>query len=286
VNIAGAIQVPSLPKALEEGLRMKPDNRDNTVLHVSDLSVALEDGKCPRQLWLRLGEAKEKPPTAGILLMWENGAGMHERLVEVIGKGLPPGWYIHSIESNVVLPGPVFGRYDIILEGPDNILITVDFKTLRGRAFGYLTEAKPAHALQVQSYMLPTNATGGLVFYADREGQNSAKQFFVTRDDEAVKSAIARALEIQAMNEPPEILLPKLIIGKNKGPDSVKLTMPWQCSYCSFLDVSCEGALKKNLRNLGIIGYIPGEQADFEPKKGFGKLKDLVESLRTDRVPF
>lgn len=285
-TVAETIQVPNLPAALEAGLAAMPDEWDDSVVHVSDLSVALEGEGCPRQLWLRLGGAKRKPLTAGQMLMFDHGHRIHERLVELIAQGLEPGWYIHSVETPVELPGPVTGRYDTVLEGPEDTMIVVDFKTLRGRAFGYLNEARPAHALQVQGYGFGTNASGGLVFYVDREGQNAARQFFIPRNDQAVEDALRIVLAIAGSDTCPPILEPRLLITRNKGPDSVKIAQPWQCDYCQYLDVSCKGALPKKQRELGIIGYIAADNVDFKPKKGCEKLCELVESLRTDRVPF
>ena len=277
------ISIPDLPKALDTGLRNKLDDRNNSVLHVSDLSVALSDGNCPRALWLRLRGAAKRPLTAGMLLLFDHGHRIHERLIEVLEIGLVDGWHIQNVEQKIELPGPVYGRYDALLKGAKGERIIVDFKTIRGRAFGYLTEAKPSNVLQVQGYIKGADVDSGLVFYVDREGQNQARQFSVERDDDAVRSATSFAMEIRDRECAPDILQPKLDIGKNKGPDSVKLRMPWQCSYCQYIDVSCPGALAKNLRELGIIGYIDG---DFAPKKEFGKLAELVESLRDDVIPF
>ncbi len=273
------IPVPNLPQALEAGLRAQEenDNRDNSVLHVSDLAAAIDEA-CPRSLWLRLQGAKKKEPTTGMLLMWDHGRRTHERLIELML--LPKDWKIQAVEKPVVL-GPVIGRYDTrlfnALEGWE---IIVDFKTVRGRKFGYLDEAMPGHILQVQAYIAAADADGGLVFYVDREGQNFAKQFYVERNDDAVWQAIEECVRIMEAGEPPEILPPKLNIGKNKGPDSVKLEMPWQCSYCDYIDVSCPGALPKKMRELGIVGYVhKGDSDEFKPKVKGGDVVGVVEDL-------
>ena len=255
------LHVPSLPQALDRGLRKKKDTWGDDRVHVSDLAVAIGE-KCPRQLWLRIRGAKKKELSTGQLLMFDHGHRIHERLVEVMDTALPLGWHIFHVEKGVRI-GDVTGRLDIMLKHALGSRVVVDFKTLRGRAFGYLEEVRPAHKLQVQSYSMAVNADGGLVFYVDREGQNKPKQFFVERDDAKVKWAIAETLEV-AHGEQPGILLPQLVISKNKGPDSVKLKMPWQCEYCEYIDISCPGALPYEDRNNGIIGYLDGET--FKPK--------------------
>lgn len=282
-----AIAVPSLPQALETGLRGQRDDWDDSKLHISDLAVAIGE-KCPRQLWLRLRGAEKKPESAGKLLMFDHGHRIHERLIEIIRSGLNNGWKIQAVEKQVSL-GEITGRFDTRLwNETEGWEIIVDFKTLRGRAFGYLTEAKPSHVLQVQSYIAAADADGGLVFYVDREGENAARQFYVQRNDDRVWDAAETAIAIAKQEEPPPILEPKLKIGKNKGPDSVKLEQPWQCEYCEYSGPSCPGALPPNMRGLGIIGYL--DEGEFKPKKGFEILSPMVEEL-ADRqglspVPF
>lgn len=282
------IQVPSLPQALERGMRAEKNDRDESVLHVSDLAAYLEDGKCPRQLWLRLSGAEKKPPTAGQMLMFRQGSRMHEYIIPYLEAGLQAlgegDWHIEAIEEGVLLPGPTYGRFDARLTNGQNKII-VDFKTLRGRAFSYLQEPKPMHVLQVQGYIAGDDADGGLLFYLDREGQNQARQFYVQRDDERIREAIKYCMDIAKSETPPAYLQPKVKVGKNKGPDSVKLELPWQCSYCEYLDVACMGALPQNERNNGIIGYLE-EGNLFKPKEGFEHLAQFVEIEECQEVPF
>lgn len=277
------LSVPSLPQALEAGLREeeKNDDRDNSVLHVSDLAVAIGE-KCPRSLWLRLRGAERKEATLGQLLMFRHGKRIHIDLVNILK--LNNGWQIQAVEKPVIL-GPVVGRYDTrLFHSKEGWEIIVDFKSVRGRKFSYLKEAMPGHVLQVQAYIAAADADGGLVFYVDREGQNTAKQFYVQRDDQAVWFAVEECVKIRDSEIAPAILQPKLTIGKNKGPDSVKLEMPWQCSYCQYLDMSCPGALPKKYRELGIVGYVDGS---FKPKIKDERVIEIVEGLLApEPLPF
>ena len=275
--------IPDLPKALEEGMKKeKPSNEwDEKKLHVSDLAVSLEnpeDRKCPRQLWLRIHGAKKQELSAGKMLMFDNGQRLHDRVVELLRKGLPEGWNVEGAEESVSqqLPEGLTGRYDCLLSGPKNTLLVVDFKTLRGRAFSYLDKPKPSHELQVRTYAYALNASAGMILYIDREGQNYAKQFIIPRNDEQVKKAIEIAKSIVEGNIPPK-LKPSLDIRENKGPNSVKLKEPWQCSYCEYRDVSCNGAVPREFRTSKIIGYLNEE--GFEPKKQFENLRKVVEFL-------
>lgn len=273
------IPIPSLPQALETGLRNKKDDWGDDKVHVSDLAVAVGE-KCARQLWLRLNGYEKKEHTAGQLLMFDHGNRIHERLVEVIKQGLPEHWTIQAVEQEVSL-GTVTGRYDTrmfnLAEGYE---VIVDFKTTRGRAFNFLDKAKPAHILQVQAYMTGADADGGLVFYVDREGQNQARQFYVERDDEFVWWAVKNT-KLIAHGKCPPLLSPQVSVRENKGPDSVYLKQPWNCDYCDYLDVSCEGALPRAYRDLGIVGKI--KEGRFELSERIPEEVEDMVVLNIDR---
>ena len=277
------IAVPNLPQALEKGLRAQQDDWGDDKLHVSDLAVAIGE-KCALQLWLRLSGAKQRELTPGQMLMFRHGQRIHKDLVDLIGEGLPAGWEIQAVEKQVQL-GEITGRYDTRLFHETGVEIIVDWKTMRGRAFGWLKEAKPAHVLQVQSYVTAADADAGLIFYVDREGQNAARQFYVQRDDERVWWAVEQARAVRD-GDIPDVLDAKLQIKQNKGPDSVYLKQPWQCEYCEFLNVSCQGALPYNCRELGIVGKVSEDR--FTPSAGIpegveGLVRDLLDA---EKVPF
>lgn len=273
------IAVPNIPRALERAFQSADDAWDASKLHVSDLAVALDGEKCPRQLWLRVRGAEQRPLSLGQRLMFDHGHRIHQRMTQLLAKGLTGGWKLAAVELSVtdLLPDDMDGRLDTLLVGPNGERIVVDYKTVRGRAFQHLTEAKPAHVLQVRSYVRAMDADMGLVVYVDREGQNMVRQFPVTRDDKAVEDAIVKAQAIVAQKEPPPILPPQLEVKENKGPDSVKLKMPWMCDFCQFRDASCPGALPPEERTKEIVGYV--KAGAFEPKPEHEKLVPKVTAL-------
>ena len=271
------IAVPSLPQILEQSLRAESDTWNPLVLHISDLGYGIGE-KCPRQLWLRLRGAERRPDTPGEMLMFEHGKRIHIRLVEMLRPHLPPEWEIESVERAVSL-GPIRGSYDVrMFHKREGWELIIDFKSVRGRKFGYLKEADPKDALQVQGYQMAGDSDGGLLFYADREGQNFACQFYVERDDNRVESAMFSIIGIARSAEAPPILEPKLKIAANKGPDSVKLEMPWQCSWCRHIGLSCPGALPPKMRELGIVGHVDGD-GNFIPKVKDTEVVSVVETL-------
>ena len=102
------MRFPNLPQALEMGLIVAEDNsRDNSVLHVTDLSVTMEGEGCPRQLWLKLRGADKRKLTAGQMLMFWHGHRIHEDLTALLERGLPGEWEITGYEVPLDLLGIV-----------------------------------------------------------------------------------------------------------------------------------------------------------------------------------
>lgn len=282
------MKIPLLPQALEIGLQLNQGDRDDSVLHATDLAHTLPGEGCPRQLWLKLRGADKRELTAGQLLMFFHGNRIHEDVAKLLKAGLPAEWEITNTEHSMELDGIVGTCDAMMINRTTGDGLVVDFKTLRGKAFGFLNaegKPKPAHALQVQTYIyllaksLVFCADGGMVLYVDREGQNASVQFFVKHDDNAVKEAIEAAKAIRDGGEPP-ILDARLDISKNKGPDSVRLKMPWQCDYCGYRDISCPAALPYDYRNLGIVAKVDGDTlicADNVPAEVAGIVEGLLE---------
>ncbi len=269
-----------LAKALQEWHQL--GEWDSRVVHVSDLAVALPmpDGKCPRQLWLRLRGAEARPPTPGQTLMFSQGHALQRQVCDMIRP------YLHLAQDDweyaVNLRG-ITGRADWVLWWAGDSATVVDVKTLRGRAFQFQELPKPAHVLQVQAY-IEGLAEGvaedvkidGRLLYVDREGQNAFVDYEVERDPAAVSSAIEVAMMVAESETKPPRLQPVVSVRRNKGPDAVYVAMPWQCDYCPYLDVACDAALPRSQRQLGIVGY-KQEDGTFTAKKGLESWTEFVE---------
>ena len=268
----------NLVNALEKGIdKLQPVHEwNNDNIHVSDLAVFLSDSdrKCHRSLWMRLRGYKKKKYLPGKKLMFLQGNRLHEIAAELLKYGLKD-WYISATEYNVSdgLPDGVTGRTDLILSRGNELMI-VDFKTVRGGAFGYLNEPKESHKLQVRTYMYATGADYGAVLYIDREGQNFARQFPIEKDNFMVEAAIKKAKVIAEQKIMPEKMSPKIKTRKNKGPDAVYAELPWQCKYCDYLDVSCKGALPFEFRGNTVKGYLEGD--DFKAKEDYHGIGDYI----------
>lgn len=253
----------NLVNALNAALSVADNEWDDSSLHVSDLSTPTEG--CPRQLWLRLRGAQKKKPTPGQLLMFRHGNRIHRELIEDLRVGLGSEWEIIAVEKPVEFEG-IIGRCDCLLQNvATKEIIVVDFKSVRGRKFGHLDaqgKSMDSHDIQVQGYSYGFTVSAvcepvcGIVLYTDREGQNGFRQYDdVPNDFQAVKDAIVEIKTIAGLSEAPPLLEPELKININKRDDSVELPNRWQCDYCDYCDISCHGALPKELRSSGIVAY-------------------------------
>jgi hypothetical protein len=263
-----------LVAALHDGITPVDDHWDGSRLHISDLGKMLPGEGCRRQVKLRLQGAAQRDPSLGQMLLFDHGHRIHERLTEVLRRGLPSGWTIIGVEERTSIEHRghlITGSCDLQLANERDEYLIVDYKTKRGRAFSYLTEARPANVLQVQGYLCAEDADHGILLYVDREGQNEAVQFHVERDDAAVYRAADTLVELVESEELPPVLEPAIKLQERKGPDAVYMDLPWQCSYCPYMGVSCPGA---EVPCSGLVGHWDG--ADFKPKEGMDAAGPIV----------
>ena len=250
--------------------KLKEHEWNKDKLHISDLGTTI-DG-CPRQLWLRLHGAKERPLHLGELLMFDAGQRIHDRMVEALTLG---GCEVVDSEKQTELDG-LTGRYDIKIKH-DGETIIADFKTVRGAAFSHLTEPKPSHILHVRGYLKAENIEKGMIIYIDREGQNGIRVLNTERNDNLVNEAIKTLKNIQNGDEPP-ILKPILDVVERKQFKTLYVRQPWNCNYCKYCDVSCKGALPYDLRANEIAGRI--KDGEYEPEND--KFTKIVEKLLSE----
>jgi hypothetical protein len=265
---------PDLVGALESALRdaNAVEDWDPLRLHISDTGYSAQGGQCKRQLYLRLQGAASRPPSTGMMWLWDRGQGAEARVLELLRERLSDEWEIHT-QVEVEYDG-IKGTLDFLLIHKETgFVVIIDCKTARGNAFSRLEqEPKESHVLQVSTYAV------------DREGQNGFIQWEVVPDKAAVDQAIGEVREVSALGYEPAILRPNLNLRENKGPDSVTIKEPWQCSYCDFRGVSCDGAIPPHMRDeIPDKGLLVGhQQADgtFKPRAGVSSgLVNLTKSL-------
>jgi hypothetical protein len=281
-------EFPSLERDIGGVLRgcQNGDHWDNAVLHASDLFFSKQGGGCKRAFYLRLKGATEREPTVGKLWMFDRGHSAEERIEGWLRENLSDGWHLTRTQVTVSYEG-IGGTLDFWLENEDGTTCVIDCKTARGNAFTegrLLSGPKEAHVLQVSFYAIATGADLAGLFYCDREGSNGFVQWEVVPDKEAVDQAIGEIRQVQHLGYEPAIMRPNVNIRENKGPDSVTIKEPWQCSYCDYRGMSCDGAIPPHLRDeIPDKGLLVGhQQADgtFKPRAGVSSgLVNLTKAL-------
>ena len=278
----------NLTAALDKGLRKhnKKHNWPDDKLHASDTGVFLEgsDGKCTRQLWLRLNGAEKARVSSGTLLKYKQGDNLEEVALEMLRLGLPDNYHIVAEQINISngLPDEMTGRLDFLLTDDENYSI-IDIKSNRGNAFNYMGNSiKPLYKSQVNTYiyaiekMFSIDVKSGAAFVLDREGTNFAREFWYQHTPEDLYqtvNAIDFIQEVATFANPPAKMKPDYKINENKGDDSVAIKLPWQCSYCDYYGVSCKGAIpsKYEIGNkYKVVGHIRDGEFD-EKYTGIGK---------------
>lgn len=233
-----------------------------SLIRPSALGLALgpdHDG-CVRALWEISRGATQREDTPGELLMFKAGNLLHDEMDRMLRGYLEGhGWRVLGTEMRVSAFG-IEGDFDLLAEHIETGWRRVyDWKTKRGNAFSYLTEAKPGNVLQVQFYIAAADADDGVLGYIDREGQNFLRDFAVPRNDERPKTAVAVLEEVLASDTPPPCVTPSVAIRENKGADAVYINEPWQVSWCRLNECVC----KKTLGTIpsGIAGRVSNPDA-------------------------
>lgn len=257
--------------------KLDSDGRDwnEEAVHVSDYKIILneEDRKCHRQLWHRFNGDERSDDSLWKQVMFDQGSKMHERFSYYISLGLPNAWQVYGIEVNCTdwLPNDDVGSADLVLWKPDDKeFLVVEIKTQRGRGIQRIkSNGKPknSHRLQCQGYLYAlkrrfleeyNNPTvKGCVFYLDREGQNEPLMFPVDSLDHRIEDASKLANEIREQNIAPDKMKLGAKVSRNKTTsDSVYMDVPWQCQYCEYRGVSCDGAIEESLEYNNKLGTI------------------------------
>lgn len=237
---------------------------------------------CPLAYWRQLRDYPSKESTAGELLMFKQGDNLENEVAQLVGAALikhETDWEIVDTQTSVEFAG-LTGRIDLLLRNTKTgELAIIEVKSKRGNAFRYLEEPKPNNVLQCQCYMAGVDAGRGLLVYVDREGQNFLKIFPVKRDDDAVLAEKDRLVALRDSAFPPDGMRLNYKRNKNKGDDSLELSVPWQMTWCR--DKECPCAERIGNVPKGVIAKVDssGQVYAKDPKhaKWVPVLQDLID---------
>ena len=283
----------NLISAMANGMP-KRNNWDNFSLHVSDLganyNLDQDDRKCPRQIWYRLNGYDREETGPGVSLMFEQGHNLEEKVIEWLRRGIDNGKVVGEQLDVSTGIQPLNGRLDVLIEYEGKYMV-VDVKSRRGASFDYVSEIRPSNKMQVAGYIyalrniMKLPVENGAIIEVDRNGQRFARDFHFQYDrklENEVEDTIDFLKEIKHSDIKPKLLKPKLKINKNKGNDSVVAKLPWQCSYCDYRGVSCEGAIPPEFDDdLGkVVGHINNNE--FGEDEFLEKIEGISEYIEEE----
>lgn len=232
-------------------IRAKVDNKDpeyyNKNLHVSSLygclrqnvmnqypdKFAKRDKSLAEYLQLYFGIMAHQ--------MLEEFADCVSEKVEFVGK---------EIDLTRWLPDGISGRMDLlVMDKTTNQYYLIDLKTMRPNAFKFGNLVKEGYIVQTNTYLeglITSNSKYQdaklLLIAMDRSGTNDMQILDIPRlPKEQIDSIIQQnqvSLNLyEAIGELPDPILPRLTVNGEVKPTDIT----WQCNYCLFYKVSCNG---------------------------------------------
>jgi len=183
---------------------------------------ASEMGKCPRQMFYSFKDVPKKELTANVLRLFDMGNHVHQMITKamILAKDIE----VIATEINIPPQELVAGRLDAIFKMNDELFV-LDIKSINGRAFSYLKEAKEDNVLQIQLYLYYFKIKKGILLYVDKDTLRMKE--FIMEYDEKVAKDIIKKLEILRKQ-----------IDNNEMPDRIaEYPKHWKCKYCSYSNV-------------------------------------------------
>ncbi len=193
-------------------------------------------GMCKRKVVMDYFKFERKQYGLPTLLQFEGGNHFHD-IVKNWVRSSKRFKILHE-EFNITkgLPEPITGRLDIVFKDTvTNLIILSDVKTAMPNQFKQYMDTLPKenHRIQITSYgygykNMGFNYDKLAIMYFDRAGSNKPLIYFIEpyTTIESLFNYYIDAIHNYELNK----RLPDRLKGKT-----------WECDYCDFKDVSCEG---------------------------------------------
>ncbi len=218
----------------------------STGIHCSSL------GMCKRKVVMDYFKFEKKPCGLTTLLMFEGGNRFHS-MVQTWIRNSKRFKLLH--ENFIVTPGlpkPITGKLDVVFQDTiTELVILADVKTAMPNMFKQYMDSLPKenHQIQLTSYGSGLTKLGIhydllALMYFDRAGSNKPLIYFIEPYPD-IEHLFDEYILAQLRYEQDKILPPRLDNVLDKG-------QAWECDYCDFNTISCEGLLKEknNERNV------------------------------------
>ena len=211
-------------------IKAKDEDYYDKGLHCSGI------GSCLRQQVMEYYDFDKAPFNLQTLLTFARGNFYHELVYQWLKQS--ELFLINDKEKDVSdnLPIPYKGKFDVsFVHRPTNLFILADIKTANSNQFkkysNYLPQEK--HIMQLTSYSIGYTEWDLLLMMYFSAGSDRPQFYFVEpyKDITILMNKYIEAVEYYRNTH----LLPPPL---DKMFNEKEL---WQCSYCNFKDISCEG---------------------------------------------
>ena len=201
-------------------------------------------GMCHRKVVMDYFKFPRKPHGLTTLLMFEGGNHFHHIVQAWIKSSNRFKSLAEEFNVTAGLPKPITGKLDTVFQDTvTNRIILADVKTAMPNQFKdnlvqYLP--KENHVIQVTAYAKGYTNMGYhyddlAIMYFDRAGSNKPL-IYIVEPYADIDSLMDSYILAQLRYEQDKILPPQLDAIFDKD-------CAWQCSYCDYLNVSCEGLI-------------------------------------------
>jgi hypothetical protein len=259
---------------LHQWLKSRASDKDNSDYYSNGIHCSgLES--CERKVVYNYFGLPKKDKTLAELLMFEIANMVHD----LMGRWAKESEAFELIGEETVitegLPEGVSGKSDLLIRHKDsNKTVLVDTKTAREGAFKNMAWLiKPEHELQVNTYRmgyenLKQTIDEMILTYFDRGGSNSPVYVKLNKiDDTYILGRIdtyKKAIKEYGENkiEPPK----KPLEFKISETGLLQAKKSWECDYCDFCGVSCDGFPDLDRNIFKSVGKISGDKLVVDPK--------------------
>lgn len=206
------------------------DGYYSTGIHCSQL------GMCKRKVVMDYFKFDKKQYGLTTLLMFEGGNHFHGMVQTWIGNSKRFKLLHENFIVTPGLPKPITGKLDVVFQDTiTNLIILADVKTAMPNQFKQYMDTLPKenHQIQLTAYASGLTKLGIgydklAIMYFDRAGSNKPLIYFIE------PYLNIRVLFNEYINAVSDYENNKILPDRLKG-------KTWECDYCDFKDVSCEG---------------------------------------------
>ena len=199
-------------------------------------------GACKRKVIMEYFNFPKLPYNLPTLLQFEGGNHIHHVVRKWINSSDRFEILHEEFDVSKGLPEPIVGRCDLVFKDKlTNEIVLADTKSAAAKQFTHFKDSLPKdnHIIQLTAYgyglkQLGINYDKMCIMYFDRGGANKPLIYFV-KEYADIEGLMNEYILAWLRHDQDKILPPKLTDKKDF----------WQCSYCSFMGISCEGYIEQ-----------------------------------------